>query len=63
MVLEKKLEDLCPNRPLSFNAWCRKFKIGSRIQKYDTVKKYTEGEYDVLKLKKIIDKMPVYETR
>jgi hypothetical protein len=62
MILEKKLEDLCPNRPLSYNAWCKKFKIGSRIQKYDNAKKYVEGEYDIMKLKKMIEKMPIHET-
>jgi hypothetical protein len=61
MILEKKLEDLCPERELSYNDWCREFKIGSRCNKYDTTKRYAEGEYDTLKLKKLIDKMKTYE--
>jgi hypothetical protein len=44
-----------PDKILTYNKWCKKYKVGSRVQKFNTVRFYTQGEYDQTKLIKIIE--------
>jgi hypothetical protein len=43
-----------PKKQMSYTAWCKKYKVGSRVQKYQMKKYYEEGEYDYDKFIKMI---------
>jgi hypothetical protein len=54
MTTEKLQSSIYPKKQMSYTTWCKKFKVGSRVQKYDTKKYYEEGEYDYEKFIKMI---------
>jgi hypothetical protein len=54
MTKEKIQRSLYPVKQPSYNAWCKKFKVGSRINKFEHKKFYAEGEYDYDKFIKMI---------
>lgn len=50
-----KTQSVCyPERMIPYNAWCKKFKVGSRIEKGTSKKIYQPGEYDYDKFIKMI---------
>jgi predicted RecB family nuclease len=54
MTTEKLQSSIYPKKQMSYTAWCKKFKVGSRVQKYNTKKYYEEGEYNYEKFIKMI---------
>ena len=54
MKREKIQSSTYPKKQMSYTAWCKKYKVGSRVQKYQTVKYYEDGEYDYDKFIKMI---------
>jgi hypothetical protein len=52
--MEKIQSSLYPEKRISYNQWCKKFKVGSRVQKNELKKYYAEGEYDYNKFIKMI---------
>ena len=54
MNKEKIHNTVYPKKQMSYTAWCKKYKVGSRVQKYSTKNFYKEGEYDHDKFIKII---------
>jgi len=42
------------NAPISYNVWCKKFKVSSRSEKYKTMWQYRPGEYDCTKFAKMV---------
>jgi hypothetical protein len=54
MNQEKIQSSIYPEKQMSYTTWCKKFKVGSRVQKYNTKKYYEEGEYDYEKFIKMI---------
>ena len=54
MNQEKIQSSTYTEKRMSYTAWCKKFKVGSRVQKYETKKYYEEGEYDYEKFIKMI---------
>ena len=55
MEKEKIQSSSYPDKMLEYNKWCKKYKVGSRVEKFSTIRFYTEGEYDQRKLIKIIE--------
>lgn len=50
-----KTKSVCyPERMIPYNAWCKKFKVGSRVEKSASKKIYEPGEYDYDKFIKMI---------
>jgi hypothetical protein len=54
MSKEKIQSSTYPEKRMSYTAWCKKYKVGSRVQKYSTKKFYEDGEYDYDKFIKMI---------
>ena len=54
MKQEKIQRSLYPAKTMSYNAWCKKFKVGSRVDKSKLTKFYGEGEYDYNKFIKMV---------
>jgi len=54
MNQEKIQSSTYPKKQPSYTAWCKKYKVGSRVEKYNTKKYYEEGEYDYDKFIKMI---------
>jgi hypothetical protein len=44
-----------PTKQISYNQWCKKFKVGSRIDKSKLTSFYADGEYDHNKFIKMIN--------
>ena len=54
MTKEKIQSSTYPKKQMSYTAWCKKYKVGSRVEKYNTKKYYEAGEYDYDKFIKMI---------
>ena len=54
MTKEKIQRSLYPVKQPSYNAWCRKYKVGSRVDKSKLTRFYAEGEYDYSKFIKMV---------
>lgn len=55
MNKEKISKSLYPVKQMSYNLWCKKFKVGSRVDKSKLTSFYAEGEYDYDKFIKMIN--------
>lgn len=42
------------NTPITFNTWCEKYKVSSRLEKTKTMWQYRDGEYDCIKFAKMV---------
>ena len=54
MNQEKIQSSIYPEKQMPYTVWCKKFKVGSRVQKYTTKNFYKDGEYDYEKFIKMI---------
>jgi hypothetical protein len=55
MKQEKIQSSLYPVKQPSYNAWCKKYKVGSRVDKSKLTRFYEDGEYDYNKFIKMIE--------
>jgi len=54
MQKEKIQSTIYPTKQISYNQWCKKFKVGSRVEKRSSNNFYEDGEYDYNKFIKMI---------